>query len=316
MTRPTIVVTNGTAGEGYWSVYYLLKTGEFNVRATVRRSDSAKARRLSELEVDGQRCEVVQAANEDEAALRKAFEGAEGIYGTSIYNIYAKKYRHENPEEMAQGVALIAAAKSCTTLKYFVFQTMTRFETHPEDIGLESPIHFRTKWQLEEMAQQEGLPCILLRQPAYMRQIEFGMLRKNKLVFPYPHDIRLCFIAEEDLGKIVAQVFVRRAEFLGKTLKAVSEVLTPDELAARAHALDSAFSPDYRQATWIENAMFDYVVVGMKPAFRYPSQINQNLKAGNPFDIHMSDKEFCAELISPLELTPVESFLKEQLNLQ
>ena len=33
---PLIVVTNGSANEGYWSVFYLLSTGRVRVRSTVR----------------------------------------------------------------------------------------------------------------------------------------------------------------------------------------------------------------------------------------------------------------------------------------
>ena len=314
MERPTIVVTNGTANEGYWSVYYLLKTGRFNVRATVRRPTSAQAKRLGSLNFDGNRCEIVQASTEDQAALSAAFDGADGIYGTTIYNIHAKKYRADNPEEMAQGLALIAAAKACKSLKHFVFQTMTRFETTPEDRGLESPIHFRTKWSLEELAQNEGLPWILLRQPAYMRQIKFGIRRNRKLVFPYPPRMRLSFVAEEDIGKLVAAIFANADDLLHKTVKAVSEVLTPNELAARAHALLPEFSPNYRKATALETAIFDYIVVGMKPAFRYVTQINRNLAAGNPFDIDLDDKVFCENLISPLKLTEVEEWLSHELD--
>ena len=309
--KPTIVVTNGTAGEGYWSVYYLLKTGRFNVRTTVRRPTSELATKLQALDVDGHRCTVVQAANEDEAALREAFTGAHGIYGTTIYNIHATKYRDENPEEMAQGRAVIAAAQATESLEHFVWQTMTRFERTPEEGGLTSPIHFRTKWKLEEMVQECGLPWTLLRQPAYMRQIQFGLMRKNKLVYPYPPDTRLSYVAEEDLGKLVAQLFLDRDRFLHQTVKAVSEVTNPTELAQRLHAFKSAFSARYRKASFLYNAFFDYIVVGFRPAFRYVSQINGNLMAGNPFDMDKADQEFCAELIKPLRLKTIEDWLRE-----
>lgn len=312
MSKPTIVVTNGTATEGYWAVYYLLKTGLFKVRATVRRTDSALAERLQQLDVDGRRCELAKASTEDEAALRQAFDGAAGIYGTTVYNIYAKKYRHENPAELAQGRALIAAARSCSTLQHFVWQTMTRFDAQPESLGLESPIHFRTKWQLEDEVKAAGLPWIFLRQPAYMRQIKFGMQWKNRLVYPYPPDARLAYVAEEDLGKLVAAIFADADAHLNRTINGVSEVLTPVELARRAHELIPAFRPKYRQATALENAFFDYVIVGLKPAFRYPSQINQNLKAGNYFAMTTADRESCNELIRPLSLTTLEDWLRAE----
>lgn len=311
MDRPTIVVTNGTAGEGYWAVFYLLQTGRFHVRATVRSPDSALAVRLRQLEVEGRRCEVVRAATEDEGALRAAFAGAEGIYGTTVYNIHARKYRADNPEEMAQGRALVAAASACGTLRHFVWQTMTRFERPPGDLGLESPIHFRTKWQFEKVIEDAGLPWTWLRQPAYLRQIKFGLQWTNRLVYPYPPETRLSFVAEEDLGKFVAAIFSDRETHLNKAINGVSEVLTPVELAERAHRLKPDFNPRYRQATALENAFFDYVVVALRPAFRYPSQVNGNLKAGNTFAMTLADKAACQALVSPLPLTTLEDWLTD-----
>jgi uncharacterized protein YbjT (DUF2867 family) len=311
MDKPTIVVTNGTAGEGYWAVRYLLRTGRFRVRATVRNVASPLAERLRQLEFEGERCEVVQAATQDEAALRAAFAGAEGIYGTTVYNIHARKYQAANPEEMAQGMALVAAARACSTLRHFVWQTMTRFERPPEELGLESPIHFRTKWQLETLVQDAGLPWTFLRQPAYLRQVQFGLQWKNRLVYPYPPETRLCYVAEEDLGKFVAAIFSDRDTHLHRAVNGVSEVLTPVELARRAHQLNPEFNPRYRQATAIENAFFDYVVVALRPAFRYPSQINQNLKAGNVFAMTLADRAACQQLVSPLPLTTLEDWLAE-----
>lgn len=144
-------MVNGTAAEGYWAIYYLLKTGRFRVRTTVRRPDGALAERLRQLDLGGNRCEIVKAATDDEPALRDAFAGVAGIYGTSVYNIHARRYRPANPEERAQCTAVIGAARSCSTLKHFVWQTMSRFEIPPEEIGLDTPIHFRTKWQFEEV---------------------------------------------------------------------------------------------------------------------------------------------------------------------
>jgi uncharacterized protein YbjT (DUF2867 family) len=277
----------------------------------VRNLASPLAERLRQLEFGGERCEVVQAATQDEAALRAAFAGAEGIYGTTVYNIHARKYRAGNPEEMAQGTALIGAARACSTLRHFVFQTMTRFERPPEELGLESPIHFRTKWQLEVLVQDAGLPWTFLRQPAYLRQVQFGLQWKNRLVYPYPPDTRLSYVAEEDVGKFVAAIFSDRDVHLHQVVNGVSEVLTPVELARRAHQLNPEFNPRYRQATAIENAFFDYVVVALRPAFRYPSQINQNLSAGNVFAMTLADKAACQQLISPLPLVTLEDWLAE-----
>ncbi len=275
----------------------------------MRRPDSALANRLRLLDIDGNRCEVVKADNDDEAALTEAFQGASGIYGTSVYNIHAKKYRPANPQELAQGHAVVNAAKACSGLEHFVWQTMTRFVIPPEQLGLESPIHFRTKWWFEDIIRDAELPWTFLRQPAYMRQVKFGMQFKDRLVYPYAPDTQLAYVTEEDLGKLVAAIFVAGKQLLHESINGVSEVLTPVEIAERAHRLRPEFSPRYRQATWIENAFFDYILVGLKPAFRYPSQINKNLMAGNYFAMTLEDKRKCAELISPLELSTLEDCL-------
>ena len=285
--------------------------GLFDVKATARRPDSPLAAKLKALDFDGNRCEVVKASTDNEEELVAAFEGAQGIYGTSVYNIYAKRYRPANPQERAQCHAVINAAKRTEGLEHFVWQTMTRFELPPEELGIEAPIHFRTKWDFEDDIVEAGLPWTFLRQPAYMRQMKFGMQFKNRLVYPYPVDTRIAYVAEEDLGKFVAAIFSKRDEHMHKTVNGCSEVVTPVEIATRAHALNPAFSPNYRVATWIENAIFDYIIVGLNPAFRYPSQINKNLMAGNYFAMTQKDRDYCRELIAPLELNTLESWMEE-----
>jgi hypothetical protein len=188
---------------------------------------------------------------------------------------------------------------------------MGRLEIPPEEIGLESPIHFRTKWQFEEVIRDAGLPWTFLRQPAYMRQIRFGMQFKNRLVFPYPPDTKLAFVAEEDLGKLVAAIFSDPATHLHQAINGVSEIMTPAEIAGRAHRLIPAFSPKYRQASWLENAFFNHVIARLRPAFRYPVQVNANLRAGNYWAITARDLEHCRQLISPLQLTTFEHWMRE-----
>jgi uncharacterized protein YbjT (DUF2867 family) len=307
--KPTVVVVNGTADEGYWAVNYLLKTGRFNVRTTARRLDGDRLDRLRQLGDDEHRVEIVQAATDDQDALEKAFDKASGIYATSIYNIHAKTYRPANPEEMSQCRAVVGAARSCSSLEHFVWQTMARFDLSPESIGLESPIHFRTKWHWEKLIEKADLPWTYLRQPAYMRQVKFGMQYGDRLVYPYAPDARLSFVAEEDIGKFVAAIFSDRERHLHKAINGVTEIVSPVEIAARAHALNPEFSADYRQANFLENAFFDQVIARLKPAYRYPAQINSNLKAGNYFSMTYEDKVLCESLIAPLKLTTLEDWL-------
>jgi subtilisin family serine protease len=109
--------------------------GRFRVRATVRRAQSPLVRRLEQLGTDGNRCEIVQAANDDEAALRAAFAGAHGIYGTSVYNMPAAR-RHCRVDdarglaarvfrERAGGVSGVGCAPACAAAVRFVSRVIT-----------------------------------------------------------------------------------------------------------------------------------------------------------------------------------------------
>ena len=80
-----------------------------------------------------------------------------------------KKFDPDNIEELESGRAIIAAAQSNSkTLKHFLFQTMMRFKTHPPDLDLPIPIHYKTKYELEEEIKntEPALPWTFLRQPA------------------------------------------------------------------------------------------------------------------------------------------------------
>ena len=126
-------------------------------------------------------------------------------------------------------------------------------------------------------------------------------------------DARLSFVAEEDLGKIVARLFERREEFLHQTVNGVSLVITPNELAERAHRAYPQISPEYRRVSKLYNWFFDRIVVGLKPAFAYPMQINHNIMAGNFFAMSDDDRSMCAELVAPERLMTVEDWLHEYL---
>ena len=126
----------------------------------------------------------------------------------------------------------------------------------------------------------------------------------------YPNMPSHPHIKGQDLVALVAHV-----RTLSRGVNGVSEVTTPAELARRAHALLPRFSPKYRQASWLETAFFDQVMVRLRPPFRYPSQINANLAAGNPFAITPEDRERCAQLVRPLPLVTAEDWFREYFQL-
>lgn len=320
---PLVVVTNGSAMEGYWSVFYLLKTGRVQVRATVRNLKSSNAQRLIDLEVEGRKCQVVEADNFDVDALTNAFEGARGIYATTVYNVdRKKKFDPDNLEELESARAMVQAAKNAnpegsSVLKNFLWQTMMRYKTHPPDLGLPIPAHYKTKWDMEKEIQESGLPWIFLRQPAYMRQFRFLLTGNRRLKSTHPTANKVGFVAEEDLGKIVATVLAPlnndTSRFLGDTINALSELATPPEYAERAAAVVPDFAPGYKplnpKFSKYLYKFLSFIVGG--PVFPYIGAIMQNFGANNALDMYQQDLDYCQELTQEFGgLTTLEVWLQ------
>src|SRR5262249_2426098 len=102
MAKKIIAVTGATGAQGGGLVRALLADREFAAPGITRKVDSDKARELVKLGA-----EVVAADLDDEAGLRRAFEGAYGVYAVTNY------WEHFKPEkELAQARNLAKAAKA------------------------------------------------------------------------------------------------------------------------------------------------------------------------------------------------------------
>ena len=283
--------------------------------------ESANAKKLIELEVNGRKAEVVKASNDDQEALTKAFNGAEGIYATSLYNVdMKKKFDPENKEELECGRAMIEAAKSTsTTLKYFLFQTMHRFKTHPTDLGLPVPVHYMTKYALEEEIKNTELPWIFLRQAGYMRQVRFLLKGSNQISSFHPFENKVGFVEEEDIGKLVASILAPKDESIitvGQTINAITVLATPPELAKRSAVVIPGFSPDFKQTSptyskYLFKALACFVG---GPIFPYVGAISENFGFGNALDMDESDLEKCQSMTAEFGgLTTYEEWLEKYM---
>lgn len=265
--------------------------------------ESTNAKKLIELEIDGRKAEVVEASNDDKEALTVAFDGAEGIYATTLYNVdMKKKFDPDNKEELECGRAMIEAAKTTSsTLKYFLFQTMHRFKTHPTDIGLPIPVHYMTKYALEEEIKNTELPWIFLRQAGYMRQVRFLLKGSNQISSFHPPENKVGFVEEEDIGKLVASILAPKADddscifSVGQTINAITVLETPTELAKRSAAVVPGFSPDFKRTSptyskYLFKALACFVG---GPIFPYVGAISENFGVGNALDMDESDLEKC-----------------------
>ena len=93
-----------------------------------------------------------------------------------------------------------------------------------------------------------------------MRQIRFALYGHRHVSYPYPPDTPLYFVAEEDIGKIVAAIFSDGDKYLNTTVSVVSEIVTPAEMAERASKVIPGFSPKYRKWSWFGKFVFEHII--------------------------------------------------------
>lgn len=218
----TILVVGATGAQGGGVARHLLEQGRFAVRALTRKPAGDAARALAEAGA-----EVVEGDLADPSSLRHALEGCYGAFGvTNFWEHYEEEYRH--------GRNLIdAVARS--GIEHFVFSTLPSI-VEATGGALRSP-HFDLKAKLEQEARALDLPATFIHVAFYFENFLHFLPPRleadGRFVFGFPQgDTRLAGVAAEDVGGLVAEIFARPARFLGRTLYAVGDDLTPDEYAA------------------------------------------------------------------------------------
>ncbi|GIJ90513.1 hypothetical protein Asppvi_009469 [Aspergillus pseudoviridinutans] len=116
-----IVVLGATGGQGNSVVEAFLTEKDYIIRGVTRQPQSEKAQALSKKGV-----EVVEADNNDEASLVKAFEGASAIFAmTDFFEPFAKHGPHKAIEiEQKQGENIARAASKTAGLQHFLWSTL------------------------------------------------------------------------------------------------------------------------------------------------------------------------------------------------
>jgi len=245
VAKKTIAVVGATGAQGGGLVRAILAdlSGEFAARALTRDVNSAKARELAKLGA-----EVVAVDVDDEASLRRAFQGAYGAYCVTFF------WDHFSPEkEQAQARAMAQAAKDAG-LKHVIWSTLedtrkwvpltdTRMPTLQ---GKYKVPHFDAKGEANAFFSEAGVPTTWLNTSFYWDNlIHFGMGPKKgpdgKLAFVLPMgDKKLPGIAAEDIGRCAYGIF-KRPDLIGKTVGIAGEHPTGAQMAA---ALTKALGQD------------------------------------------------------------------------
>lgn len=187
------VITGATGNTGSVAAKTLLAAGK-KVRAVVRNADKAK-----ELAALG--AEIFVADMTDQAALAKAFAGAEGVYLMSPPDMGAKDFINERKALTQKQVDTAKAAK-------VPFVVLLSSIGSQESAGT-GPI--LTTYNFEQQLRASGIPSTLVR-AAYFVENWGAVLHPLKAdgVLPtfIPANLKIPMVATVDIGKQVAQALL------------------------------------------------------------------------------------------------------------
>jgi len=235
--KKIIAVVGATGAQGGGVVRAILNdpSGGFAARAITRDVKSGKARELAHLGA-----ELVAADVDDEASIKKAFEGAYGAYCVTFF------WAHFSPEkEMAEAQNMAKAAKAAG-VQHVIWSTLedTRQwvplsdNRMPTLMGKYKVPHFDAKGESNKVFTDLDVPTTFLLTSFYWDNlINFGMGPKKgpdgTLAITLPMgDKKLPGIAAEDIGKCAYGIFKKGREFIGKTVGVAGGHLTGAQMAA------------------------------------------------------------------------------------
>lgn len=211
--RNVILITGATGAQGGSVAAHLLKGGTFAVRALTRNPQSDRARGLAR-----EGAEVVAGDLADRASVERALAGCHGCFGvTNFWEHFGKEAEH--------GRNLVEAV-AASGVRHFVFSTLPAVK---KITGGELDVpHFDIKGELEEHARVRELPATFVHIAFYYENfLTFFPPQKQEdgsYSFGFPQgDTPLAMVSVEDVGGIVAPVFTRREEFLGRTIGIVGD---------------------------------------------------------------------------------------------
>lgn len=211
----TILVTGATGNQGGAVARHLLQRGEFAVQALVRDQTKPDAQALKQAGAY-----LVEGNLNDRASLDRALQGVSSVF--SVQGI-----QNDLSVEVRQGKALADAAKAAG-ITHFVYSSVGSAE---RNTGIP---HFDSKFQIEEHVRAIGVPYTIMRPVAFFFNYNAmrPVIEKGVLPQPLDPDTKLMQLSEEDYGGMVAEVFARPADFLGRAVEVASVNMAMTEVAA------------------------------------------------------------------------------------
>ncbi|HEY6065386.1 MAG TPA: NmrA/HSCARG family protein [Thermoanaerobaculia bacterium] len=232
-SNKTVLVTGATGNQGGSVARELLSRGGYRVRAMTRKPDSPHARALKD-----RGAEVVTADLNDEASLRKAMDGAWGVF--AVQNTWEAGV--EGEEEQGHRQAQLARDVG---VQHYVYSSVG--SAHRKT-GIP---HFENKWRIEDTVRSLGFPSHVIVRPVFFMENLLSpwfkpAIDQGQLAMAVKPDTRLQMIAVDDIGKYGRWAFDEHEKLKGREIDIAGDELTMPETArvlSRAAGHPVAFAP-------------------------------------------------------------------------
>jgi uncharacterized protein YbjT (DUF2867 family) len=210
----TILVTGATGKQG-GALVNELAGGPFTLRAMTRKPDGEPARTLRARGVD-----VVSGDLDDEASLRRAVEGAWGVF--AVQNTWEAGVARE--EEQGKRLAQVARDAG---VQHYVYASVGSAD---RQTGIP---HFENKARIEETIRSLRFPSYVIYRPVFfMENLTTPWFLNGDTIYSTldPATV-LQMIAVADIGKYVARTFIDAERLNGREFDIAGDARTLPETA-------------------------------------------------------------------------------------
>ena len=218
----TILITGVTGNQGGAVARALQGTG-FHLRGLTRKPEGEQAGALAR-----QGVEIVKGDLDDEATLRRALDGAWGVFG--VQNTGEAGVEREE----AQGKRLAKLARE-GGVEHYVY---TSVGSADKQTGIP---HFDNKWRIEETVRGLRFPSHVILRPVFFMENLLApfSLQGSTLAWALGPDTRLQMIAVDDIGWFGARAFTQAAAWNRREIALAGDART---MTAAAEILSGALS--------------------------------------------------------------------------
>eukprot|EP00050_Salpingoeca_kvevrii_P005665 m.285024 g.285024 ORF g.285024 m.285024 type:complete len:294 (-) comp11280_c0_seq1:213-1094(-) len=239
---PKILILGSTGFIGQATIEALSKKGGATILAGVRDKESAKAKKLGELD----NVEIVKADMDDPSTLGDIVQGVSAVFVVTPGD-------HRRTEITNKTVNALAGHSVPFTLIVSV-----------PLVDLPDTIFGKQCLEIEENAKKAGLTHAIARLPFFIDNMfasQKSIKGEKKFFGPLPVDIKMARVAVSDAGEACAEILSNPSKHEGKTYTISSETFSEGDMAkALTEVLDRKI--EYIQIDWPE-AKAAFVGLGM-----------------------------------------------------